>query len=174
MPRMRKAEMLSDLFKRRCERCGEMKPVDDFVSVVNPGWCRKCSREEAQEFARREMLKYKKLSERQILTKVKQAIYMAVRRKCPGMSVKELWSILPYTPEDLKKHIESLFEPGMCWENHGLGPGTWQIDYVRPIKDFDIRRYNIQELRRCLALENLRPLWHKEHRKKTASERRRR
>ena len=34
------------------------------------------------------------------------------------------------TPDELRRHMESLFEPWMTWENHGVG--GWDIDHIKP------------------------------------------
>ena len=62
--------------------------------------------------------------------------------------------ILGYTGKELVVHIESLFEPWMSWENHGRGPGTWQIDHIRPVNTFPAD----ESPSVVNALLNLRPL----------------
>lgn len=59
--------------------------------------------------------------------------------------------MLGYTAEVLRCHIESLWAPGMSWDNHG----KWHIDHIRPLSSFpsdaDVQVVN--------ALQNLQPLW---------------
>lgn len=59
--------------------------------------------------------------------------------------------ILGYSADEFKLHVESHFQPGMTWENHG----EWELDHVRPISSFppDARVHEVN------ALNNLRPLW---------------
>jgi len=68
--------------------------------------------------------------------------------------------LLGYTADELKNHLENLFEDGMTWENHSRH--GWHVDHVRPIssfpKDADPKEIN--------ALSNLRPLWCHENWKK--------
>jgi hypothetical protein len=60
---------------------------------------------------------------------------------------------LTYTWEELRLHLEALFQPGMSWTNFG----QWHVDHVRPKALFDPR--DPEQARACWALSNLRPLW---------------
>ena len=66
--------------------------------------------------------------------------------------------LLGYPAEELKIHIESLFKgpsedhpEGMTWENRD----EWHIDHVKPQSHFT----NIDQLKECFALSNLKPEW---------------
>jgi hypothetical protein len=61
------------------------------------------------------------------------------------------------TRENLVKHIENKFLPGMSWENHGNGYGKWNIDHIKPFCKCD--KNNPEELIRNNHYTNLRPLW---------------
>ena len=76
---------------------------------------------------------------------------------------------LPYTIQELQKHIEQQFEPWMNWNNHGVYisdswndnvPSTWkwQLDHITPHSMFKYTSIEDQVLKECWALENLRPL----------------
>lgn len=69
-----------------------------------------------------------------------------------GKSVKE---ILPYNMEELKCHLESLFQPGMTWDNHG----DWHIDHIIPVTNFKFDSVDHPEFKECWKLSNLQPLW---------------
>lgn len=71
------------------------------------------------------------------------------------------WSKLPYTPQELKEHLESLWEPWMNWQNHGnYNPSyqTWQIDHIIPQHDLPYDSLDHPNFQICWALQNLRPL----------------
>lgn len=68
----------------------------------------------------------------------------------------------------LLRHIESLFQPGMTWENRGMEPGTWQIDHVVPIFRFNLS--TIESQRSAFRFTNLQPLWYEDHLRKSATE----
>lgn len=60
--------------------------------------------------------------------------------------------------ESFKSYFESLFEPWMNWENHGL----WHIDHIVPSSAFDLlekesllKCFNYKNLRPCEARENI-------------------
>lgn len=68
--------------------------------------------------------------------------------------------ILGYSKQDFHKHIESKFQEGMTWDNHGK---VWHVDHIRPfasfiLSDTDIE-YNINVAKICNQLDNLQPLF---------------
>lgn len=68
------------------------------------------------------------------------------------------------------QHIESLWLPGMTWENHGLWkvgePMKWHVDHIRPIESFDLTNPEQQSV--CFHWSNMQPLWAEENLKKGA------
>lgn len=82
---------------------------------------------------------------------------MAVRKQSKtGSAVSDLG--MPIA--DFLLYIESLWQPGMSWDNYGNGPGTWAIDHMYPLNpkcglDLTVRA-------NVLAVcnwQNLQPLW---------------
>jgi len=65
-----------------------------------------------------------------------------------GMEIKEF-----------KLYLESLFEPGMTWENWGNGEGKWNIDHILPCASFDLT--DPEQQKKCFHYTNLQPLWWK-------------
>jgi hypothetical protein len=57
--------------------------------------------------------------------------------------------------ESFKRHLESLFQPDMTWENYGYR--GWHIDHVIPCTSFDLA--SPAEQARCFHYTNLQPLW---------------
>ena len=68
-------------------------------------------------------------------------------------------SLVPYTVNDLKRHLERQFQEGMSWDNYGKGKGKWNIDHKRSISSFRITDTDSAEFKECWSLNNLRPLW---------------
>lgn len=58
---------------------------------------------------------------------------------------------LGYSVDEFMDHIESQFQEGMNWRNHG----EWHIDHIKPVTSFP-KDSNPSEVN---ALENLQPLW---------------
>lgn len=71
--------------------------------------------------------------------------------------------MLEFKVTDLKQHLESLFQPGMSWDNYG----DWHIDHIKPVSLFDITSYDCEDFKKCWCLENLQPLWAEDNRKKS-------
>jgi hypothetical protein len=60
------------------------------------------------------------------------------------------------------EHIESLFTPGMTWDNRS----KWHIDHIIPCAAFDLS--DPAQRRTCFHYTNMRPLWAKENQAKGA------
>ena len=69
------------------------------------------------------------------------------------------FNFLPYTIDDLIKHLEQLFTKGMSWDNYG----EWHIDHIKPDSLFNYKSVDDEEFQECWALENLQPLWAEEN-----------
>lgn len=61
---------------------------------------------------------------------------------------------LPYTPQQLKEHLESQFEDWMTWDNYG----EWEVDHIFPQSLLPYDSLDHPNFQRCWALENLQPL----------------
>ena len=75
---------------------------------------------------------------------------------------KSVWNYLPYTPNELKEHLESLWEPWMSWDNYGGKADdkrkTWHIDHIKPQMSFSFASMDDVLFQECWSLSNLRPL----------------
>jgi len=81
-----------------------------------------------------------------------------------GKSGQHWESFVDYTVEELKKHLEKRFLPGMSWKNRNL----WHIDHKIPIAVFNFEKPEDIDFKKCWALKNIRPLWAIENTKKGA------
>lgn len=63
--------------------------------------------------------------------------------------------LLGCTAMELKVRLESLWQPGMSWENYGKK--GWHIDHIRPCCSFDLT--DPEQQKTCFHYTNLRPLW---------------
>lgn len=75
---------------------------------------------------------------------------------------KSIRNYLPYTIEELKIHLESLWEPWMNWDNYGGRSNskerTWWIDHKIPHSHFPYTSMDDPLFSECWRLENLQPL----------------
>jgi len=92
-----------------------------------------------------------------------------VLKKYNIKKIDSIWKYLPYTPQQLKEHLESLWEPWMNWENYGMiskNKKTWNIDHIFPQSLLPFDSFEHPNFLKCWCLENLRPLDAKENLKK--------
>ncbi len=89
-------------------------------------------------------------------------IWKALKAKKAGRKWEKLAG---YTVEELIQHLESLFEPGMTWDNHGSG---WHIDHIKPRSSFEIDSAECDAFKECWSLSNLQPLWAEDNMRKGA------
>lgn len=75
-----------------------------------------------------------------------------------GSAVKDLGCSI----ECLKQYLESLFIPGMTWDNWTTN--GWHIDHIIPLDYFDLT--DRQQFLRATHYTNLQPLWASENSKK--------
>lgn len=110
---------------------------------------------------------YRKMRrKRDNLFKLKTTISSIISASCKkNLNTK----YLPYSIQQLKIHLESLFESWMNWENHGkyninlwndndMSTWTWQIDHIIPQSHFTFKTTDDESFKKCWALSNLRPL----------------
>jgi len=72
-----------------------------------------------------------------------------------GKKCDKTLNLLGCSVDELKAHLEKLFQPGMSWDNHGIN--GWHIDHIRPCASFDLTDPDQQ--RQCFHWSNLQPLW---------------
>lgn len=96
-------------------------------------------------------------------------IRQSLKRQNSNKSGKSILQYLFYSIEELKNHLESLFEPWMNWNNWGAynkdlwndndsNTWKWSIDHIIPQSDLPYISMDDENFRKCWALENLRPL----------------
>jgi len=64
---------------------------------------------------------------------------------------------------EFKTYLESLFQPGMTWDN--WSKDGWHIDHIKPLSSFDLTDRN--ELLEACHYTNLQPLWAKDNLRKS-------
>ena len=127
---------------------------------------RQYSKNHPHQRRKREHSKRKSDAGYRLKCSVSCSVYNRLRKRLGGKGGKSTWDFLPYTVDDLIKHLESLFEPWMNWQNYGRKDGCWSIDHIKPDSFFNYKSADDEEFQKCWALENLRPLRHLDNIKK--------
>lgn len=85
-------------------------------------------------------------------TNLRSRLYQAIKGNYKaGSAVGDLGCSI----EELKKHLESQFLPGMSWDNWSRA--GWHIDHKKALANFDLT--NREELLKACCYTNLQPLW---------------
>jgi hypothetical protein len=98
--------------------------------------------------------------------KIRKRVSCAVRQALRSQNTVKGGSTfehLPYTPQQLKEHIENQFEPWMTWDNWG----EWHIDHIIPQSALLYDSLEHPNFQKCWALDNLRPLKAEDNLKKS-------
>ena len=90
---------------------------------------------------------------------LRRYIVSAVRGKTGAKKAANTIKLIGCSIQELKSHLESLWQTGMSWENYGLY--GWHIDHIRPLASFDFTDPEQQKI--CFHFSNLQPLWAKDN-----------
>lgn len=93
---------------------------------------------------------------RNIRRRIKKVLDTQTKYRHCGSAVGSGWTDKGCTDTEFIQHIESLWEPWMNWTNYGNGADQWNIDHIRPLKDFDLTKRD--EYRMAVHYTNIRPL----------------
>lgn len=94
------------------------------------------------------------------LYRVKQGVRARLRQALKGnIKATTTMQLVGCTLAELKAHLESLFSPGMSWDNYGLY--GWHIDHIMPCSSFDL--LDPAQQAECFHYTNLQPLWAKDN-----------
>lgn len=66
--------------------------------------------------------------------------------------------------EEFKSYLETLWKPGMNWDNWGRGRDKWHIDHIIPLSRIDLS--NREEFLKACNYSNMQPLWAIENHRK--------
>lgn len=104
----------------------------------------------------------KKISDKMLNT-LRCRISKALKRNQKAFRTQNL---LGCSLDELRAYLESLFKPGMNWNNYGTGANgkgmkEWHLDHIKPCASFDLSKP--EEQQKCFHYSNLQPLWAKEN-----------
>jgi len=112
------------------------------------------SRPETQELRRNYYTnKYKTDINFRLASLCRSRILKALKGNSKSASTMEL---IGCTIDELRIHLESLFEPWMTWENQGLG--GWDVEHKIACANFNLR--DPEQQRACCNWSNLQPMEH--------------
>lgn len=92
---------------------------------------------------------------------IRKNIRTMINQNVRDKNRKPTQDVLGYSIEDLKKHLEAQFKPGMSWDNYGRG--GWHIDHVKPDSWFNYSSIYDENFKKSWSLNNLQPLWESEN-----------
>ncbi len=108
--------------------------------------------------------------EKDLQFRLGEAISSGIRMALKGNKSGCKWeTLVDYSLDELKAHLEKLFEPGMTWANWGKGSDKWNVDHILPKSRFNYEKLTDLDFKRCWALSNLQPLWSPENHSKHAN-----
>ncbi len=106
-----------------------------------------------------EYFKNRKKNDPQFRLRCNMAVTISNTVAGRGGSAETIRRIVGCSLDDLKRHLESLFTPGMTWDNYGKR--GWEIDHVKPVSSFDLT--TPEGIFACWHYTNLQPLWRGEN-----------
>lgn len=101
------------------------------------------------------VISYNKEYDKRIDVKLKRKIRSTTRCAIRAQDCKKVGSAVRDSPLELQQHLESKFQEGMTWDNHGSF--GWHIDHIKPLSNFDLG--NREEYLEAVHYTNLQPLW---------------
>lgn len=115
---------------------------------------RKYHKDNKQQFQR----KYKTNIQYRLAFTLRTTLLILINKQ-KAVKQESAINLVGCTLTDLKKHLESLWLPGMNWNNHSSN--GWHIDHIRPVNTFDLT--DLEQQKQCFHYTNLRPLWAKDN-----------
>lgn len=155
--------------EKRCTKCKELKSVSEFYRYKTKkgqiySFCKKCiciktekwhqdNPEKAKRILSRSDAKRRKTPKGKLSGNICRAINHSLQH---GSKSRRHWeTLVGYSVNQLKTHLEKQFKEEMNWENYG----QWHIDHKTPIVAFNFEKPEDIDFKKCWALKNLQPLW---------------
>lgn len=83
-----------------------------------------------------------------------------INKSLNGSKASRHWeTLVGYTVDQLKGHLERQFKPGMNWENRS----QWHIDHIIPLSVHNFQSPEDIDFKKAWSLKNLQPMWAKEN-----------
>ncbi len=157
---------------KSCSSCNELKSFTEFNkdaahATGHKAKCKVCTSLHYQKNKRAILARNKKYVQRtqyaknrrkidpcfRIAQNLRVRLYRFIKSHGSNISaIRELGCTL----ENLKFHLESMFQSGMTWENYG----KWEIDHIIPLSSAKTK----EDLVALCYYANLQPLWKEQNR----------
>lgn len=147
--------------KRKCVICEEEKDVSEFWEDKRCSdgilrWCKDCHRKGKSQYKNKEQMAFYKRRQRENpMVHLSSNISTAIWASLKGNKGGHWETLVGYTLNQLKRHLEKQFQTGMTWDNYG----EWHIDHKIPQSVFNFSKPEHMDFKRCWALKNLQPMW---------------
>lgn len=140
------------------ERRKDRYHTDEEYRLKRREQCRRSKQKESSKQKDREYKRTKRATDphfrlRENISRRIRDVLMGESKSAPTMVLMDC------SMEHLRLHLESLWKPGMSWENWGVR--GWHIDHIRPCASFDLTDPEQQKV--CFHWTNLQPLWAREN-----------
>lgn len=150
------------------ENANRINDLRRFPGVMRTALRRQAAREQDLASLEKLMRRADLRMERRAGARQKAIVVRALRRRfnkgmdqrsAPHQKSDYIFRLCGVPLMDVVRHLESLFKPGMTWENYGFE--GWHIDHIKPLKQFNI--LDTEEQKKCFHFSNLQPLWKAEN-----------
>lgn len=139
-----------------CDGCGESRRIHN--NRVRASIWGKKNKERRNAYLRERFSKNPRV---RLNSRMSNAIGESLRT---GKSAKSWADLVPYSLNELMRHLERQFLPGMNWSNMS----DWHIDHIVPLAAFQFDRASDAGFKAAWSITNLRPFWRLENIRKNA------
>ena len=166
---------LDKIKEKRCKDCEKIFSISNFrkrnskksaTGISYEPYCNECEKFRGNELGKKRSKRLRKENPGFAIHKdISARIWKAIK----GNKNKESCiKYLPFSIEELKIHLESMFEDWMSWQNYGgyklsewneenKSTWKWNLDHIIPHSKFKYLSMEDQSFKDCWSLCNLRP-----------------
>jgi hypothetical protein len=156
-------ELVDGVVHKTCTGCDRLLPFDAFKKHGKHlrSECKQCNRPKGMTYRLTHKPQRRRWCNEKYASDIQYRLTVNLRgrlQKCLRGTVKKsekTLAMLGCSLAQLIQHLESLFQPGMSWDNWGLY--GWHIDHIRPCASFDLT--DPEQQKACFHWSNLQPLW---------------
>lgn len=117
---------------------------------INKLWAKNNAEKNRQTRTKRAKRRYNEDPQHRLMHNVRKRISQGIRR---GQKAGSAINDMGCTVIELMQHLETMFKPGMTWENYGK---HWEVDHIIPLSTFDLT--NREQFLKACNFINLQPL----------------